>query len=243
MTTPTFRDIERLSASLDGQLSRADAARLESRLASDPDLRAALDDLRTARGLLRNTPQRRAPRNFTLTPKMAGIRPPVPRSVPALGWASVVATLLFVFTLGTNLVGRMSLGGAAPAMAPMPGMGGGYGGGPAEEVSTEAAMYAEAAEAPAATEAPVDSGYAAAPTATAAAAALQAPAPTAETNAQPEADTRAVEPPPAAAPQPKQPALSPWPFLWLGLAVLLGGLALFVRWGRDRSFARRARRK
>jgi hypothetical protein len=48
----TFRDVEKLSAYLDGQLSRADAARLESRLASDPGLRAVMDDLRRTRAVL-----------------------------------------------------------------------------------------------------------------------------------------------------------------------------------------------
>lgn len=244
MKTPSFRDIERLSAHLDGKLSRAEVARLERRLAADPELHAALDDLRTARAVLRRTPQRRAPRNFTLTPKMAGIKPPLPRSVPALGWASAVAALLFIFTLGTNLVGRLSFAAAAPAMAPMPGIGGGGGGaeGPAEEAATEAALMYEATEAPVAAEAPIESGDAFAPTPTPEAAFLQAPAPTAATNGEPEVDTRAAEPPPEPLQQ-KLPALGPWPFIWLGLTLLLAVLALFLRWGRDWQFARRAKRK
>ncbi len=51
-----FRDVELLSAYLDGQLNPSDANRLESRLSSDPDLRAVMDDLRAARGLLRQLP-------------------------------------------------------------------------------------------------------------------------------------------------------------------------------------------
>ena len=95
----SFRDVELLSAYLDGQLSPPDSARLESRLSSDASLRAALHDLRSARGLLRQLPQRRAPRNFTLTPKMAGIKPPTPRAYPTLRFATVLATLLFIATL------------------------------------------------------------------------------------------------------------------------------------------------
>ncbi|MDP2994328.1 MAG: hypothetical protein Q8N46_04310, partial [Anaerolineales bacterium] len=117
MTTPSFRDVEQLSASLDGQLSQAEKTRLEARIQLDPALAATLADLRQARAILRRTPKRRLPRNFTLTSKMAGIRPPVPRLVPAFSWASAVAMLLFVCTLGTNLLGRLSFGAAAPLMA------------------------------------------------------------------------------------------------------------------------------
>ena len=62
------RDLELLSSYLDGQLKPSDSARLEARLSSDADLRSVLDDLRAARGLLRQLPMRKAPRNFTLTP-------------------------------------------------------------------------------------------------------------------------------------------------------------------------------
>ena len=82
MTPPSFRDIETLTAYLDGQLDSAHRQRLESRLGSEPELKATLDALRESRAVLRRLPQRRAPRNFTLTPKMAGIKPPLPRSYP-----------------------------------------------------------------------------------------------------------------------------------------------------------------
>ena len=70
------RDIELLSSYLDGQLSSADSARLEARLRTDPEMRSVLQDLRGARSLLRQLPMRKAPRNFTLTPKMVGRNPP-----------------------------------------------------------------------------------------------------------------------------------------------------------------------
>ncbi len=38
MNQPTFRDVEQLSAYLDGQLPPAEAARLETRLKTDPQL-------------------------------------------------------------------------------------------------------------------------------------------------------------------------------------------------------------
>ena len=124
MTTPSSRDLEQLSAYLDGQLSQSDRTRLEIRIQSDPALASALEELRQTRALLRRTPHRRAPRNFTLTPGMAGIRPPVPRLVPVLSWASAVAMLFFIFTLGAGLVGQLSFGAAATSAAAPSGLAG-----------------------------------------------------------------------------------------------------------------------
>ncbi|MBK9007610.1 MAG: hypothetical protein IPM31_11525 [Anaerolineae bacterium] len=154
------RDLELLSSYLDGQLTPSDSARLESRLKSDGGLASTLDDLRAARTLLRQLPKRRAPRNFTLTRKMVGLNPPLPRSYPAFRFATVVATLLFFFTFGINTF--------APQLAQISPFGTG-GGAPeifsaAPAAATEAPVFAEAAateapatEAPAATEAPLQS--------------------------------------------------------------------------------------
>jgi len=127
----SFRDVELLSAYLDGQLSPPDSARLESRLSSDASLRAALNDLRSARGLLRQLPQRRTPRNFTLTPKMAGIKPPEPRVYPTLRFATVLATLLFLATFAIN--GLAPIRATSFASAPAPASGFGMGGGGCEQ--------------------------------------------------------------------------------------------------------------
>jgi hypothetical protein len=138
------RDLELLSSYLDGQLKPSDSARLEARLASDPDLRAVLDDLRAARGLLRQLPMRKAPRNFTLTPKMVGKNPPLPRSYPAFRFVTALASLMLFFTLGLNFV--------VPQMTQTPAFGFG-GGAPEESFSVEqvpAAPEAAATEAPAA---------------------------------------------------------------------------------------------
>jgi len=102
MTQTSFRDIEQLSALLDEKLNPADTARLETRLASEPELRAVYDDLRHSRALLRRLPQRRAPRNFTLKPSAARVRPPLPRLFPTFRLASVLASLLLFFSLATN---------------------------------------------------------------------------------------------------------------------------------------------
>ena len=112
------RDLELLSAYLDGGLNPSDSARFESRLASDESLRAALDNLRSTRSLLRQLPSRRAPRNFTLTPQMAGIKPPTPRAVPVFRFATALATFLFIITFVIN--GLISLSAPSFASARIP---------------------------------------------------------------------------------------------------------------------------
>src|SRR5512145_811167 len=114
------RDLELLSSYLDGQLSSADATRLEARLLVEPDLRSVLRDLRSARSMLRQLPMRKAPRSFRLTPKMVGKNPPLPRVYPAFRFTSALATLMLFITLGLNFI-RPQLATAQPAF----GMGGG----------------------------------------------------------------------------------------------------------------------
>lgn len=142
MTPPSFRDVEQLSALLDGQMHPQEAERWRARLDSDPELAALYRQLAQSRALLRKLPARRAPRNFTLTPQMAGVRAPTPRAVPFFRFAAAFASLLLVLTVAVN--GLVPLAAApAPAAAPAYGVGGG--------------PMPEAPEAPAATEPPLRS--------------------------------------------------------------------------------------
>jgi hypothetical protein len=201
------RDVEQLSSYLDGQLDPSDSARLESRLASDPALASTLDALRESRNLLRRMPKRRAPRNFTLTRQMVGLKPPLPRSYPVFRFATALATLLFALSFVTNQVGRL----AASAPAPMNyGMGGGGG---------DAATEAPAMESALATEPPAESP---APTERA----LSLPAPTDDTN-------RAAESGPAAKAAgetpPPSPLLTQWQIVFAVIAVLGAAAMLLIR--------------
>jgi hypothetical protein len=137
-----FRDVELLSAYLDGQLSQSDSAKLESRLAADPDLNAVMGDLRTARGLLRQLPQRRAPRNFMLSPKMAGLKAPEPRAYPAFRLATVLAALMFIITFAVNGFAPFTATHLSAAQAPAYGLGGGGGGGGCENCGASEAAPA-----------------------------------------------------------------------------------------------------
>jgi hypothetical protein len=264
MKTPSSRDLELLSAYLDGQLSQSSRARLESRIHANPSLASALEELRQTRTLLRHTPQRRVPRNFILTPRMAGIRPPVPRLVPLLSWASAVAMLLFIFTLGAGLVGQPSVGMVARnAAAPM-----GSGAGPLAAATMAPVVAAPAPMAPAApavpatgapakaapaTTAPATSApFAAAPAPTTSLANSSNPSPADQTvlpTATVETSVMAVEQatPPVVSRVAQAPTTSKvlrrpvtlWLYIWPGLAVILGALAGLVLWLNKRSFQRK----
>jgi hypothetical protein len=245
MTQPNFHDVELLSAALDGQLSPAESARLEMRLKTDPQLRALSDELSETQALLHRLPARRAPRNFTLTPKMAGVKPPLPRTFPLFRFASALAALLFVFSLTANLT-FPSFGAAAPL--PIYGMGG------AAPMEAPAAAAPMAPAAPAATAAPAPTSapaqlvpaapstqqeIAPAPTATPGltpAAADQAQAKLAPTL---EAAQPAAELPVAAQERIKPPVPTGVLIGLLLLSLLAGAAAIFVRWRADQEFSRR----
>lgn len=98
-------DWEAISAYLDGELNNKERMRLEARLQGSAELRRAADDLRRMRLVLRSQPKVKAPRNFTLTPQMAGIRQrPAPRAYPFLRLASAIASILFVMVLASDLL-------------------------------------------------------------------------------------------------------------------------------------------
>jgi len=168
---------ELLSAYLDDQLSAGEWARLEARLATDPELQAELDALRQTVALVRDLPPVPLPRNFIL-PQTAdklhskATRPrslPLPpdtgyprsrraRAAPLLTAATTVVSLLFGVVLAADLwfssVGRLPLAPMSEplleAEAPQPQA---FAPSPViEEAVTEAEVEAEAGKAvPAAT--------------------------------------------------------------------------------------------
>jgi len=108
------RDVERLSAYLDGQLSSREQDKLRARLAGEPHLRRALAELESTVGLLQAVPQVRPPRSFSLTPEMVA-SPSFSWTVPALRWATAVAAFAFFSLVGFDIVTSQS---AIPASAP-----------------------------------------------------------------------------------------------------------------------------
>ena len=102
------RDWAQLSAYLDGALGARERAALERRLAAEPHLRQALDELRETVALLRALPTLRAPRDFTLDPALYGRT--------RRRWWNAAAALQLSGALGTALaVVLIVLGMFAPA--------------------------------------------------------------------------------------------------------------------------------
>ena len=110
-------DTEAISAYLDGHLNPRERERLETRLQREPALQRELNALDRTRKLLRAAPHYRPPRNFTLTPEMAGI----PESQPGILFgltrlAFTLTTILFLVALVGNFT-FPGLGGSQPEEA------------------------------------------------------------------------------------------------------------------------------
>ena len=113
-----FQEIELLSSYLDGQLNASESTRLESRLSSDRELASVLNDIRSARDILRSLPARKAPRNFMLTRKMVGLKPPLPRAYPIFRFSTAFATTLLMISFAANLLAsQFSFAASAPQAA------------------------------------------------------------------------------------------------------------------------------
>ena len=100
----SLHDIEYLSAYLDGQLSSHQRKVLEARLRREAGLQKQLKGLQTTRALLHDSGRLRSPRNFTLSPKTAGIR--TSARLPALFGAvsALSSALLVIFVIGSLLL-------------------------------------------------------------------------------------------------------------------------------------------
>jgi anti-sigma factor RsiW len=112
------QDFDRLSAYLDNQLSPAEKARFESRLEREPDLRAALDDLRATVRALRSLPVLKPPRNFTLSPAQARAIAPPRRVFPALRLATALTALAFVVVAVGDFAANLASPSPRAASAP-----------------------------------------------------------------------------------------------------------------------------
>lgn len=219
------RDIERISEYLDGRLDSSDSARLEARLASDPALASTLDAMRESRALLRRMPKRRAPRNFTLTRQMVGLKPPLPRSYPVFRFATALATLLFALSFVARPIGQLA------ASAPAYGIGGG-GGGDAAATEAPAMEMALATEPPAAAEeSPTEMAFATEPPVEAPAPtemALSLPAPTDDASRVAESPQESAAKNAGEAP-PSSPLLTQWQVILVVVAVLSAAAMILIR--------------
>ncbi len=111
-------DWEILSAYLDGQASVKEQEKIKQKLATEPDLQRALDELQRTKMVLRSAPRRRVPHNFTLSPSMVPQRKPFFRLVPTLSFASGLAVLLLVLTFTFSGLATMASPQAQSARPP-----------------------------------------------------------------------------------------------------------------------------
>lgn len=145
------RDLELLSAYLDGDLAAQDKRALDERLAREESLRAALGDLRASRELLRSLPLLKAPRSFALDPAMYGWRAAWWQRIPAfenafqLAGALGAAASLLLVVVGLLLAST----GHVQEAAPLP-----PAASPLLEVAVQPTGEALAASAPAASPSP-----------------------------------------------------------------------------------------
>ncbi|RMF39528.1 MAG: hypothetical protein D6755_14190 [Anaerolineae bacterium] len=111
----SVKELETLSAYLDGVLSPKERARLEARLEDDAALREELESLRRTRAVLRAAPRVRAPRNFTLTPEM--VSPPISFFAwlrPTMQWGAAMAMVLLLLTFVGQSIWAPTLQQSAP---------------------------------------------------------------------------------------------------------------------------------
>ena len=104
-----LRDLELLSAYLDGELTPREADRLQARLDGEAGLRWALEELRRTVSVLRSLPEVRPPRSFTLTAEAAGSRARA-AAYPVLQLATALATLAFVAVVGLDALSSRATG-------------------------------------------------------------------------------------------------------------------------------------
>ena len=104
MNTPIPKDFERLSAYIDNQLSPAEKADLEARLAKEPQLQATLNELRRTVQVLRSLPTVKPPRSFTLTAEQVGARARRGPLFPVFRLAAALCTLLLGLAVARDYV-------------------------------------------------------------------------------------------------------------------------------------------
>ena len=98
-----IKDLEKLSAYLDGQLNPNELVDLQNRLSQDNLLRDELIQMRRTRAVIQSLPRRKAPRNFTISKDMVlAVRPSA--SQPIFGFVSAVAILLLLVILVSDFL-------------------------------------------------------------------------------------------------------------------------------------------
>lgn len=117
----TLQDYQLISSYLDSTCSARESAQVEARQKADMQFKQAVLEFQHTRRLLRALPQKRAPRNFTLSPSQVPARPQRFFLAPALNFVSLAATVLLVVIfagsqLAPDLLGAKATQSAAPML-------------------------------------------------------------------------------------------------------------------------------
>lgn len=107
------RELEKLSAYLDGELNQRQAQKVEARLQAEPRLRKALRELQAINESLRALPQVKPPRSFILSPDTVDM-PQRKGRYPILRLATALAAFAFVALVGVDVFSN-TMSGAMPA--------------------------------------------------------------------------------------------------------------------------------
>lgn len=92
-------EIELISSCLDDELAPDEKEKLFARLRSNPDLQKKYYELQRTRTILRNTPSRKVPRNFTLPVEVVKPALHLPSFASILRFSSITAVIGLVFLL------------------------------------------------------------------------------------------------------------------------------------------------
>ncbi len=109
-------DWESLSAYVDYRLSESERTLLEGRLHVEPELQRALEEIRRIKAVAWYATRRRAPHNYTLSPRQVKARAASPL-YPAFRLASVLASVLFAMVLVGDFLTGVTTG--VPILARM----------------------------------------------------------------------------------------------------------------------------
>lgn len=109
---------ETLSAYVDDELDIVERRRVEQLIADDPARRQQVEELRLLKSWMRDLPTPQPRRSFTIDP--ATVVRPRRLLFPTLRWATVVAAVLLMLTIGVDAMGNVS-GGQTATSAPAPG--------------------------------------------------------------------------------------------------------------------------
>jgi hypothetical protein len=107
-TKLSSRELQFLSAYLDGELSEKDQKRVERLLSVHPAAPPSLEKLRHVKSVLKLLPIHKVPRNFTISAEEVG-RSQIPTLTGVLRYASAVSAVLLVVVLAIDFISPYQL--------------------------------------------------------------------------------------------------------------------------------------